>query len=472
LCENLLVRKVCESGVKGVHLSHGFHTAFHTFKKTAFRSNMSTRILSATVGSHGDAHPFAGIGAALRQRGHQVVYMANDLYRPMAQALGLEFVSLGTADEFRTAISNPDVWHPRKGFKAVASFSRRITQRTYEQTLAHHQPGNTVAVGSSLALGMRVAQEKIGIPLATVHLSPMIFRTVYQTPVLSPLPVYAWQPHWMKRAIYSVVDRLVLDPALAAPLNDFRKTIDLPPVRRVMVWLDSPLLVLGMFPEWFAPRQPDWPAQMRLCGFPMYDERDVAAAPPEVIEFLRAGSKPIVFTPGSAMVHGRDFFTAAVEACNQLNRRGLLLTRYAEQIPSNLPATVMHCTFAPFSEVLPHAAALVHHGGIGTMSQALAAGVPQAVMPMSHDQPDNACRALGLGVARVISPKKFDATTLAAALRDLLDSPAVAQRCTEAASRFRGADGIRDAADAIESRLIHGSLLNKNTEAPAADVPG
>ena len=70
-------------------------------------------------------------------------------------------------------------------------------------------------------------------------------------------------------------------------------------------------------------------------------------------------------------------------------RRGLLLSRHREHIPRTLPSDVRHVEYAPFSELLPRCAALVHHGGIGTSAQALAAGVPQLIMPMGHDQPDN-----------------------------------------------------------------------------------
>ena len=47
-----------------------------------------------------------------------------------------------------------------------------------------------------------------------------------------------------------------------------------------------------------------------------------------------------------------------------------------------------HFDYTPLSHVLPGAAALVHHGGIGTAAQGLASGRPQLVMPMTFDQPD------------------------------------------------------------------------------------
>nr|MBA3625578.1 glycosyltransferase [Methylibium sp.] len=72
-----------------------------------------------------------------------------------------------------------------------------------------------------------------------------------------------------------------------------------------------------------------------------------------------------------------------------------------------LPNWACHVAYAPFDALLPRLATLVHHGGIGTCAEALAAGVPQIVVPFAHDQFDNAARLerLGLGVTlKAVAP--------------------------------------------------------------------
>ena len=76
----------------------------------------------------------------------------------------------------------------------------------------------------------------------------------------------------------------------------------------------------------------------------------------------------------------------------------------------------------------------MHHGGIGTCAQGLAAGLPQLVMPMAYDQLDNATRLKRLGVASQISRKKFRGPAVAEALEPLLADEAVrvaGRRCAE-----------------------------------------
>ena len=92
---------------------------------------------------------------------------------------------------------------------------------------------------------------------------------------------------------------------------------------------------------------------------------------------------------------------------------------------------MQHWSFAPFDLLLPHAATLVHHGGIGTLAQALAAGVPHLVMPMGHDQPDNARRLERLGVGKTLPPKDFTVERVAEALAFLRGDSNVQARCRE-----------------------------------------
>jgi len=81
----------------------------------------------------------------------------------------------------------------------------------------------------------------------------------------------------------------------------------------------------------------------------------------------------------------------AARACQLSGHRAIFLTRYPEQLPPSLPKEVKHFSYIPLSQLLPHAAVLIHHGNIGTCSQALRAGIPQIIQPLAFDQFDQ-CR--------------------------------------------------------------------------------
>jgi UDP:flavonoid glycosyltransferase YjiC (YdhE family) len=409
--------------------------------------------LLTTIGSHGDVHPFVGLAVTLKQRGHRVSLALNEHFIPLAERAGVETIPLGTDEEYRQGVNHPVLWRSYHGFKAVAGLIIPLIKKQYDLIEQRIVPGQTVVVASSLCLGARIARDKLKFPLASVHLSPAIFRSVLQPPRLPGMFLPSWAPRVVIRRLFDVADKWFVDPLIAPPINELRASLGLQPVSGIFRdWMNSPDLVIGTFPEWYAPPAPDWPPQTVLTGFPLWDERDLSggAAPEGFYDFINAGEAPVVFTPGSAMWRGHEFFQTAVAACLRMRRRGILLSRHRDHIPANLPETVKHFDFIPFSQVLPQAAALVHHGGIGSCSQALAAGVRQLIMPMAHDQLDNAHRLEKLGVARVIRPRSFRPAKVARVIDSLLDDRGLYVRCHWVSQWFKGQRGLADTAKVLE----------------------
>jgi rhamnosyltransferase subunit B len=401
--------------------------------------------------SPGDVYPFVAIGQALKERGHRVTVIANEYYKPLVMRVGLEFVALAPREEFVAITQDPDLFNPVKGIRRSIDRSIARPMRKLHQLIAdHYIRGQTVMAAAGLAFGARIAHDRLGVPLVTIHLQPACFRSVYTSAKLPLVFLPDLYPTSVKRFVYQLID-LGADRLFAPATNAFRSELELPPVRRLFAeWWHSPQRIIGLFPEWFAPFQPDWPPQTLLTGFPRYDQWDGMGIQNEVENFLHEGDPPVVFTAGSLVRHARKFFAASAEACRLLGRRGILLTRYEEQVPRALPHRVRHFAYIPFGYLLPRAAALVHHGGIGTMAQAFAAGTPQVVMPRHFDQPDNAIRATRLGVATVVKPRSYRSTVVARALESLISSSAVTQRCHSVARKCYDENCLENTCLAIE----------------------
>jgi len=402
------------------------------------------------VGSAGDVHPFIGIGRTLRARGHDVVVVTAGAFEHVVVRAGLQFRETISAQIFDVMSKYPDLWHSRRGLQFVLGTVASHLRLGYERVAEVYEPGRTVLVGHALSFGTRLFEEKNNAPAATLHLAPSIFRSDYQQPAIAPGRDLSSMPRWFKRTLWWGVDRFLTDPLIAPKLNAFRQELGLPPVSRVFrEWVHSPQLVIALFPDWFGPRQPDWPTALQLTSFPQYDESDQQQLSPGLLEFLDKGPAPIAFTPGSANQNAAAFFRAAVDACGRINRRALLLTRFAEHVPA-LPPTAHHEAYAPLSRLLPRCAALVHHGGIGTLAQALGAGVPQLTMPMGFDQPDNTARLVRLGVAGWVTPAQFTGERVATELQRLLTDPRVATACTRWAGELRDGSAIERTCDLLE----------------------
>jgi rhamnosyltransferase subunit B len=418
-------------------------------------------VLLPAIGTSGDVFPQIGLAAALATRGHRVTLIANDHFKEHALRLGLNFVSVGTKEDYRRSFADPLFWDWRYSLpRLMEHLIVPALEPVYHAIERNLIPGETVVVTSSLAFGARVARETHDFPLVSVFISPISLRSHHDAPLLHPLFLRGLPASWM-RLQYWLNDALVIDPVQGGPLNAFRARFKLPPAKGILrEWHLSPDLVLGAFPEWYWPSPPDLPPQTRFTGFILYDGKE--GAPDDGLQkFLEAGEPPIAFTPGSAMRHGSRFFGQAVKACLDLGCRGLLMSPYADQIPKHLPPSIHQGTYAPFSWLFPRVSAVVHHGGAGTTARALAAGVPQLVMPMAYDQHDNAMRVKRLGVGNSILPCAFRGHRVARKLRALLDSPRVAESCQKWACRFPSAEAVLSDSCRLIEQAGQGRLASK-----------
>lgn len=421
------------------------------------------------MGSAGDVHPFLGLALALRERGHRITFVVVQYFEELIRRHGLEYVQVGTTEEFLASLNNPNLWNPRKALQHVYEAGIRPSMPLQLEALANHYvQGQSVVLSSCLGFGALLAREKLGLPLLTVDLQP----AVLWSDIAPPRIPGGFGPAWVQRLLYRIGVRFIIDPVILPSLNAYRRDLGLAPVASVPPWWHSPDGVVCLFPEWFCPPQADWPPGVVQTDFPLWDERADEPLANDVEAFLASGDKPIVFTPGSANLHAREFFRVAIDACRRLSRRGILLTRFAEQIPANLPPTVRHFAYVPLSPLLPRCAALVHHGGIGTTSQAMAAGVPQLIMALAHDQFDNADRIKRLGIGDWLTPTWLTGRRVARMLGRLLSSDATRTACRTVAQRLARRDGIARTAAAVEAWAFRAVRQSPSKSAAPCRVHG
>jgi rhamnosyltransferase subunit B len=411
-------------------------------------------VLLPTLGSSGDVNPFVALGVALQARGHRATVITNPIFQAQIESQGLRFLAVGTATQAHGVIANPDLWHLRKGFGIISQVLVPALEQVFH-LIERHADQQTVVAFSTLSLGARLAQEKLGIPSASVHLQPSVIRTFGEQGMFGNVRLAAAHPMWLKRAIFHLADALVLDRNIKRPLNEFRAKLGLAPVDRIMHrWLHSPQLVIGFFPAWFGAPQPDWPANTHLVGFPLWDADDGARLD-EAMQFLEAGAPPVIFTPGSAGSTMHEFFSRSVDASRRSGVRAMLITNFPQQVPAGLPPGIRSFGYLPFSRVLPRAALLVYHGGIGTLAQGVKAAVPHLVVPHAYDQFDSGFRIRRLGLGESIAIGAYRAAHVTRAIRALTGDAAVARRCRDFAQRVDGAAAVARAVDLLEQ--LHGA---------------
>ncbi|MGE5526498.1 MAG: glycosyltransferase [Rhodospirillaceae bacterium] len=413
------------------------------------------KIVLATFGSLGDLHPMIAIAQELQRRGHRPVIATFDLYADAVAAAGVDFHPMRPS---ANVLGDPARFmHQLLDLKRGPEFLVRHmfmphVRESYTDLYDATQDAD-VLVSHPITFAGPLVAEKRALPWASTVLAPLSLMSAVDPPVL---PGAGWL--FAVRNLGVAPYRLAFSLAKAvvgsweAPLRELRRELGIPSAKLAQFEGQySPYLNLALFSPLLAQPQRDWPAHTAICGFPRYE----GSAPDETTaaaleRFLADGDAPVVFGLGSSAVTiAAKFWPIAIAAASQLGRRAVLLTgRHAS--PPATPRGIAAFPYLPYSAIFPRASALVHTCGIGTLAQALRSGRPQLIVPAAFDQPDNARRAVMLGIGRVLPFQRVTVDRLASELRQVLDTPAYAQAATAVAARLSNEDGAVAACDALD----------------------
>jgi rhamnosyltransferase subunit B len=417
---------------------------------------MSARIVITTFGSFGDVNPYLGLARALAELGHQPVIATSEWYRRTVEHAGILF---------RPVRPDVDPTDPHVVARIMDARSggdyllRKLLLPCIRDSLAdlrHAALDADLIVTHPLTFAGPLVAEERNLPWVSTVLSPMSFFSAHDVPVFSAAPFLHKLGRQSPRAGRIVLGLVrSLARLYTAPVRTLREELGLPAAGDPLFeGQHSPRLVLGMFSKLLVGPQPDWPTNTRITGPIFYDGSESGdTMSPELRQFLAQGAPPVVFTLGSSAVSAAGrFYEESFEAARRLGCRAVLLTG---SNPGNRPVgrasdDILVCDRAPYSALFPRAAAIVHHGGIGTTAQSLRAGRPMIVVPFAHDQPDNADRVARLGVSRTISPSDYKAKRVVQELEFLLGSAETLEAARGAGDFVNRERGLEAASEAID----------------------
>ena len=431
------------------------------------------RIVLNTFGSFGDIHPYMAMAMELQRRGHTPVVATMEIYREKITGAGFEFAPV------RPDLAQPreqeqelieKIMEPKSGPRfLMEEVVFPAVREAYADLLKAVDRADLLVTHPAAPAGPLLGR-KTGIPWISTVLAPMSFVSAYDPPV----PPF-WQ--WLRKLsvlgpeVMGFLLRTMQKTYKAKQVTEFRDELGLPDVGNPMFeGQHSPLLVLALFSEIFGRAQPDWPPQTRITGFCFYDGNLEAQMPPELARFLDNGAPPLVFTLGSSAVFvARDFYRQSIDAAKRLGRRAVLLIGDERNLPSAVPEGVIAVDYVPYQQLLPRACAVVHHGGVGTTSQGLLAGVPTLIVPFAFDQSDNAEHAYRIGASRTLYRNQYEATRVANELHELLRHPYYSRKAMEVSRHLKQENGPSRAADLIEQVMSGAGNQNGEVAYAAGD---
>lgn len=420
------------------------------------------KIALASYGSRGDIEPCVAVGLELLRRGHEVRLAVPPDLIDFAESAGLAAVPYGPDTQvwwgahrdFWTRFFG-NFWKIRELIRSWREIGESVIQHWEEIAATLKSLGD----GADLLVtflnfeppAVNVA-EYYDIPLAALHVAP-VRANGYFLPFLPPtlgrysLRFYEWAA-W--RGVKKFEDAQRRELGLPKAKGSAPRRITARGSLEVQAY--DEVWFPGLATEWA-----NWDGQRPFVGALTMDLP--TDSDDEIASWIAAGTPPIFFGFGSTPVKSPAETLAVISAaCAQLGERALVCAGWSDfgQPPNSEHVKVV--ATMNYAAAFPACRALVHHGGMGTTSAGLRAGVPMLILWTALDQAiyANRIKRLNVGSSRHISA--VTEKSLVADLRRILD-PEYAARARYIATRMtKPAESISHTADLLEKFASSGRL--------------
>ena len=411
--------------------------------------NMRSHFVIATYGSSGDVFPFIEIGRYLVSRKYKVSFITTPWFENVVKTGGMKYVPFGTMKQAVDLLNDSAIWHPIKGLNVIWAKGVQPNIHTVRLCVESMESREDIVIlcnSLMMPLADLARTHRKDLRVALFYQQPTAIRTHYGRLTLGAITLPRL-PRFLTQLLYSAIDALFFDKGIVPVLNNERSKLGLAPIAHFRPYVCSSAdAYITLFPEWYAPPKPDYPKPLVSGDFVFYRSSKDSLSD-ELAKFLDAGPPPILFTVGTPTQHVKKFFQIAVDVIKRLNARAVVLTGFRDQLPADLPASVLWQTYVPFNEFLPRASIVVHHGGMGTFAEAGRAGIPQLIVPFSHDHFENARIITDLGIGESIGLHSLTSNKLFKKLSHLQRSETIKARCVNVACNFRSSLTINQIAD-------------------------
>ena len=408
------------------------------------------RVLISSIGSRGDVQPVIALAVEFKKRGHGAIACVAPNFKEWAESFGVTCFPIGPDLERLTAGAGAP-----KGAKPAAEQLQQLAAHTvrlqFPVLMEAARDCDLIVAAGALQLATRSVAESLKIPYVFAAYCPAVLPSPSHPPPKMGTHYSQTLPADVNRSLW-LEEEASWNKLFGAALNDERAKLKLEPVENVQrhIFTDRPWLAADPV---LAPAGLTTDLQISQSGAWLL--RDRSSLPQRVADFLAGGAPPVYFGFGS--MRGREGQSRTlIEAARSLGLRSILLKGWGNLALIDDGSDCLVVDGVSHDELLPHVAAVVHHGGAGTTTAAARAGRGQVVVPHLYDQYYWGHRIAELRIG-VVGPAPDDLTVsaMAAAIQESM-SPAVAAAAQAMTGRIE-LRGVEIAAD----RLIQESQARR-----------
>jgi rhamnosyltransferase subunit B len=371
-------------------------------------------ILMSTFGSYGNTVPFLRIGEQLIARGHEVHLWTNYPFVGSSCPLGVKIHLVGGKKEYGQFTDDAALLNR---FQTLATVFRRhylpVVEVEFAEMEHYYQPGRSILLANDApGITSRLLAEKHRVPLISVFTYPNQIESA------------------------SLIGTL-LGSKMRSEIGNIRATIELPAEFDARIFWNRPHHYFALWPAWFRRNSSIVAAKTSFPGFLYFDKE--LQIPDDCACFLDHPDPCVLISGGSARFAGDTFLNLALETVRSVGLRAIVVARsYIENT-----SEILHKDSVPsLSAIMRRVAAVIHHGGMGTIGQAMRAGIPQLVLSDGGDRPENGTIVEHLGFGLNFAKSDWKAERLGPALLEVVKLPAFRQAAALAAQRIDEAGGV------------------------------
>lgn len=408
------------------------------------------KITILTYGSRGDVQPFLPLSLGLMERGHSVILAASLRFQNLIEGYGITFAPLaGDPEELSRRLNNSG-YNPIKLVRELMDHAVNIGADVLRQTEEACKDADLIIHTFTHAVGAHTLAREKNIPDLHIQTFPMFTPTGDYPNVSMPdlgIRVLNRLSHilsaqitwWTSRSGFEQVRRKAgfAKRKLSWPFED-----NPPRLRTPILNAWSPVIL---------PSSSDWPSRVHTTGYYFFPLDESYKPPAELDSFLKSGQPPVCISFGSMVNKDAERIDAIVrEALKQTNQRGIILSGWGG-IKNSSTDDLLYLESAPHDWLLPRCSMIIHHGGAGTTSAGLRAGIPNIVVPFMADQPFWGRRVHTIGAGpKPILVRKLSVMTLTQAIAEA-ESLAICERAHVIGQEIRSEEGVKNAVMLIES---------------------
>jgi sterol 3beta-glucosyltransferase len=416
------------------------------------------RIVIVATGSWGDLRPNVVLGQALQKAGYEVLLIATEPFREWVEARGLPYlgVSLDMQGMMDAVMGGEGgLMETIQAINGVRKSIREAVVQVGKEVAAVMREGDVLLYNELVSFLLNGIIEKYKTRVIHVNLQPQAITSQFPAMGQPIMPNSSPLRSVYNRLSYGIFRRSnwLSQGSLGNRIRELSLGLSKQTWAKEKMLLDTtPSLVLVS--RHVVPPPADWPPHHHVTGY-LFDDEDDWQPPPDLLEFLANGEKPVYIGFGSMSVRKAAATTQAIlEAVQRSGRRAILLSGWAGIGTMELPEEVFLLKYAPHHWLFPRMAALVHHGGAGTTAAGLRAGVPSIIVPFFLDQPFWGQRLYELGVGTQPIPRsKLTTERLSAAILEATTNRAMQEKAAELGKKIAAEDGLGEAVRVLKQLL-------------------